>query len=62
MADIIEFAVGTGMRLGEICRLQWDDYESDNRIITIRDRKHPKDKIGNNQRVPCSLRWGLILL
>lgn len=52
MADIIEFAVGTAMRLGEICRIRWDDYEPQSRIITIRDRKHPKDRIGNNQRVP----------
>jgi integrase len=52
MADIIEFALATGMRLGEICRIRWEDHEPEGRIILIRDRKHPKDKIGNNQRVP----------
>lgn len=52
MADIIEFALATGMRLGEICRIRWEDYEPESRIITIRDRKHPQDKIGNDQRVP----------
>jgi integrase len=52
MADIVEFALATGMRLGEICRIRWDDYELEARVVLIRDRKHPKDKIGNNQRVP----------
>jgi integrase len=50
MADIIEFAVATGMRLGEICRIRWEDYGD--RIVMIRDRKHPADKNGNDQRVP----------
>lgn len=52
MADLIEFAVATGMRLGEICRIRWADYEPEKRIVMIRDRKHPRDKLGNNQRVP----------
>lgn len=52
MADIIEFALATGMRLGEICRVRWEDYDPEAHIITIRDRKHPQDKIGNDQRVP----------
>jgi integrase len=52
MADIIEFAVASGMRLGEICRIEWADYDRKARIVTIRDRKHPQDKLGNDQRVP----------
>lgn len=50
--DITRFAVCTAMRLSEICRIRWDDLEQNARMITIRDRKHPRSKIGNDQRVP----------
>ncbi|KQV51376.1 site-specific integrase [Duganella sp. Root336D2] len=52
MADIIDFAVETAMRLGEIIRLQWDDLNEEHRTIIIRNRKHPTEKTGNDQEVP----------
>jgi integrase len=52
MADLIEFAVATGMRREEITRLQWADLKAEARTITIRDRKHPRAKKGNDERVP----------
>jgi integrase len=51
-ADIIRFAVATGMRISEICRLRWADLNEHNKTIIIRDRKHPQDRIGNDQVVP----------
>ncbi|MEO3714083.1 site-specific integrase [Roseateles flavus] len=36
----------------EICRLRWADLNREDRTILIRDRKDPKKKIGNHQRVP----------
>jgi integrase len=52
MPDIIRFAVTTTMRASEITSLLWDDLDSENRTIVIRDRKHPEEKVGNNQTVP----------
>lgn len=52
MAEIIRFAVATAMRQGEIIRLKWADIDDEHRTITIRDRKHPTDKAGNDQEVP----------
>lgn len=52
MEDLVRFAITTGMRLGEIVGLRWDDLDQDRRTILIRDRKHPRQKEGNNQRVP----------
>lgn len=52
MPDIIRFAVATAMRLGEIIRLKWDDLNEADRTIVIRDRKHPTEKVGNDQEVP----------
>ena len=52
MRDIIGFAVATAMRLGEIMRLRWADLNVQDKTITIRDRKHPQEKSGNDQEVP----------
>jgi integrase len=52
MPDIIDFAVCTAMRLGEIIRLRWVDLDQEHRTIVIRDRKHPTEKTGNDQEVP----------
>lgn len=52
MWDIINFAVATAMRASEITSLRWDDLDLENRTIIIRNRKDPKNKIGNNQTVP----------
>ena len=50
LADWIEFAVNTAMRMGEIASLRWDDLSKDGTSIIIRQRKHPKKK--RDQKVP----------
>lgn len=52
MRDIIHFAIETAMRLSEIVGLRWADLNEEDRTITIRDRKHPREKVGNDQEVP----------
>ena len=52
MALLCRFALATGMRLSEICGLQAADVDRGARTVLIRDRKDPKNKAGNNQRVP----------
>lgn len=52
MRDIINFAIGSAMRLGEITSLRWIDLNEEDRTIIIRNRKHPTQKIGNDQEVP----------
>ena len=49
---IIRFAVATAMRLEEICKISWDDVDIKSRIVVVRDRKDPRQKEGNHQRVP----------
>jgi integrase len=49
---IIRFAVATAMRQEEICRITWDDFDSGQKMLTIRDRKDPRRKAGNHQRIP----------
>jgi integrase len=52
MADIVRFALATGMRISEICQIKWQDLNTVAKTIIIRDRKHPSDKLGNDQIVP----------
>ncbi len=49
---MIRFAVATAMRQEEICKIAWDDVDIRNRMVTVRDRKDPRKKDGNNQRIP----------
>lgn len=49
---IVRFAVATAMRLDEISRIQWRDYDHENKMLLIRDRKDPRRKKGNDHRIP----------
>lgn len=50
--DIVRFAISSGMRAAEIERLRWDDLDEEKRLILVRQRKDPKQKIFNDQWVP----------
>lgn len=52
MDRIMDFALATAMRVGEICRITFEDVDWVQHTVMIRDRKDPKVKIGNNQIVP----------
>lgn len=52
MALLCRFALASAMRLGEICRIQIEDVDHIGRTVVIRDRKDPREKIGNDQTVP----------
>lgn len=52
MPLLCRFALASGMRLGEICGLQVDDVDRPARTVLIRDRKDPRNKLGNDQTVP----------
>lgn len=51
-AEVVQFCLATGMRISEVTRLAWNDLDEGARTIRIRDRKHPTDKLGNDQVVP----------
>lgn len=52
MGRIIKFAIATAMRQEEICRVTWSDLNTRTKMLTIRDRKDPRQKKGNDQRIP----------
>lgn len=52
MPLLCRFALASGMRQGEICRLVIEDIDFENKTVVIRDRKDPRQKIGNDQTVP----------
>jgi integrase len=52
MSRIIKFAIATAMRQEEICRVTWSDLNVHTKMLMIRDRKDPRAKMGNDQRIP----------
>jgi integrase len=52
MVTMCQFALASGMRLGEICRIEGNDVDAKARSVVIRDRKDPRNKAGNDQTVP----------
>lgn len=52
IVTICRFALATAMRQDEICRLQVEDVDREARTVVIRNRKDPKQKLGNDQTVP----------
>lgn len=49
---IVKFAVATAMRQEEICSLDWKGIDFRTRLATARNRKDPRRKLGNDQKVP----------
>jgi integrase len=61
MATLCKFALATTMRQEEICSVLLEDVDREKRTVLIRDRKDPRNKVGNNQRVPLLPdAWNLI--
>jgi integrase len=52
MATLCAFALATAMRQDEICSILLEDVDRQNRTVIIRDRKDPRRKAGNDQKVP----------
>ena len=51
LGTIMRFAIGSGLRLGEICNLRWEDYRPDAKTIWVRDRKDPEQKVGKDDEI-----------
>ena len=61
MVLLCRFALATGMRLGEIERLQVEDVDREARTVVIRERKDPRNKATNHQTVPLLPQaWALV--
>ena len=52
LLDAIEFAVGTGLRRGELCALRWDAVDLGFGMITVRVTEDFSPKSGRERRVP----------
>lgn len=52
MTRVIKFAIATAMRIDEIFRIEWETLDEKSATILVPDRKDPRKKDGNDQRVP----------
>ncbi|UYM16228.1 tyrosine-type recombinase/integrase [Endozoicomonas euniceicola] len=46
------FSIYSSFREGEICRIRYSDLDIENGMVVIRERKDPKKKYSNHQKVP----------
>lgn len=61
MEDIVRAAITLGLRRGELFRIKWDDLDAAKKMVLVRDRKHPRQKKGNDQWIPLiGESWDLI--
>jgi integrase len=44
LGAIVRMALATAMRRGEILRIRWEDLDEANRVVKVRNRKHPTDR------------------
>lgn len=51
-ADVVRFAIPTALRRGEVVALRWADVDAKKKLILVRDRKDPRQKVGNDQWIP----------
>lgn len=55
LKDVILIAVNTGMRIGEIVNLRWNDIDFDTRFITVRNREDGfQTKSGHERSIPLA--------
>ena len=52
MGRIVRYAVATTLRQEEICKPEWPLVDMKKRLVVIQDRKDPRNKEGNHQKVP----------
>ncbi|WP_040153828.1 site-specific integrase [Photorhabdus luminescens] len=50
--DILDFSILSCMRVGEVCKIRWDDIDEKQKSVIVRDRKDPRKKVGNHMSVP----------
>jgi len=50
--DILDFSILSCMRIGEVCKITWEDLNEEEGWVWVRDRKDPRRKDGNHMKVP----------
>jgi integrase len=52
VADAVRVAAITGLRRGELARIQWSDLDPDRKAVLVRQRKHPRKIEAKDEWVP----------
>lgn len=50
--DILNFSILSCMRVGEVCKIRWEDVDTTQKAVLVKDRKDPRKKSGNHMLVP----------
>lgn len=61
--QIFLFSILSCMRIGEVTRLRWEDIDHAQKAILVRDRKHPRKKMGNHMYVALlGDAWNIVMM
>jgi integrase len=52
MPDLLRVAMQCAFRRGELFGLRWEDLNHEQHLALVRDRKHPRQKKGNDEWIP----------
>ncbi len=51
LATIFKFSIFSLMRIGEVCKITWNDLNRKEKTVIIRERKDPHNKLTNDQEI-----------
>jgi integrase len=54
LGDVVRVAVGTGLRLGEVCNLRWSAVDLTHRLVTVKNQAGFRSKSGHERTVPVA--------
>ena len=57
--DILNFSILSCMRVGEVCKIRWDDVDEKQRAVLVRDRKDPRKNRVTTCWFRCLVRLGI---
>ncbi len=60
IAGIVRFAVLSAMHDSGIRCMTWSPRNTDDKTVIIRNRKHPQEKGGNDQKIPLLIRLSIL--
>ena len=52
LTDVIRFAVGTGLRRGDVCSLRWSTADLKGQMLTVKNTEDFETKSGHERPVP----------
>jgi site-specific recombinase XerD len=54
LLEVVEFALNTGVRVGELVNIEWQDIDFDNQLVTVKQKKNFTTKSKRERTIPIT--------